>query len=100
MQTIADLFEPQPERWGLRGDIRLWMSMQSRFEEIAIPPTATALEAELAAAFLALVGVGIDSTEDVYREEFDFGGASGGQVSITGWRDKLLPLVVGRAFAN
>ena len=100
MDSIADLFEPQPERWGLRGDIRLWMTMQSRFEEVAIPPTAAEFEADLVAAFLLLVGVGIDSQTDVYREEFDFGGISGGQVSIKSWRDRLIPLIVGRAFPD
>jgi hypothetical protein len=98
MDSIADLFEPQPEKWGLRGDIRLWMAMQSRFEEIDIPATAAELHADLIAAFRELVGVSIDSREKVYREEFDFGGMSGGQVDVKGWQEKLLPLVVERAF--
>lgn len=98
MEFVADLFEPQPTRWGLRGDIRLWMAMQSRFEDVPIPADAAELTAELVLAFGVLVGVAIDSQVDVYREEFDFGGTTGGQVSIRGWRDNLVPLVVSRAF--
>jgi len=33
MNLVADLFDPEPEQWGLRGDPYLWREMKETFAE-------------------------------------------------------------------
>ncbi|WP_442511262.1 hypothetical protein SH528x_002932 [Novipirellula sp. SH528] len=50
MTTIADLFDPVPEQWGLRGDPYLWREMQASFADTVLPETGTEFRAELIAS--------------------------------------------------
>ncbi len=100
--TVDELFEQQPEHWGLRGDPYVWEAIRQRLVSVPLPDGDTELENLLLTAFALVVGVDlrIESAENVYREEFAHGGISGGHVCIPTWRDRLIPLLVSRARRN
>ncbi|ORJ97757.1 hypothetical protein [Prescottella equi] len=96
--TMDQLFQEQPEHWGLRGDPYVWDAIRQHLADVPLPDEAAALEDMLLTAFTSVVGVDLrtEPAEDVYREEFAHGGMSSGHVSIEIWRDYLLPLLVSR----
>ena len=49
--TMAALFDPEPERWGLRGDPHLWRAMRDHLSHTEIPPSPDATTALLRATF-------------------------------------------------
>ncbi|GIM89057.1 hypothetical protein [Paractinoplanes toevensis] len=99
MKTVADLFDPEPQVWGLRGDPWVWQAMRDHLGDTYLPPTLGEVEAMLYTAFNRIVGVDLFSELEpsVYRAEFAHGGASSGHVHLLTWRIDLLPLLVERA---
>ncbi|GAA2653198.1 hypothetical protein [Paractinoplanes durhamensis] len=99
MKTAADLFDPEPEVWGLRGDPWVWQAMRDHLGDTYLPPTLGEVERMLYAAFNRLVGVDLASEMDpsVYRPEFAHGGLSSGHVHMETWRAALIPLLIDRA---
>ncbi len=98
--TLAALFEPEPEGWGLRGDPYVWQEMRSRLADLDPPSTATELIALLHDSFEQVVGLGLgakNAPASVHRPEFAHGGMSSGMVSLDAWRQALMPLLEGRA---
>lgn len=97
--TVDELFEEQPEYWGLRGDPYVWEAIRRRLVDVPLPDDDTELENLLLTTFASVVDVDlrIESAESVYRDEFAHGGISGGHVCIPTWRDRLIPLLVSRA---
>jgi hypothetical protein len=99
MKPAADLFDPEPTRWGLRGDPWVWVAMSERLASTYLPPTLGEVEAMLYTTFNRLVGVDL-ATEiepDVFREEFAHGGMSSGRIHLDTWRAELMPLLLDRA---
>jgi len=99
MKDMADLFEPEPHRWGLRGDPFVWSALRERLSGTYLPPSAGEAESLLYATFNRLVAVDLatETVSSVYREEFAHGGMSSGHVSMEVWRAVLMPLLVERA---
>jgi hypothetical protein len=99
MKLVADLFDPEPDRWGLRGDPWVWQAMRNHLGDTYLPPTLAEVERMLYAAFNRLVGVDLatEMEPSVYRAEFAHGGMSSGHIHIETWRVDLLPLLVDRA---
>ena len=96
---MGTLFEPEPGRWGLRGDPHLWRALRDHVSDQEIPASPAGVTGLLYAAFRELVGVDLASCPEqtVYREQFAHGGMSGGMISIGTWRDQLIPLLTDRA---
>ena len=101
MKVVADLFDPEPPQWGLRGDPWVWRALRDHLGDSYLPPSAAEVESMLYAAFNRLVAVDLatDVATEVYREEFAHGGLSSGHVSLDVWRSYLMPLLVDRAVA-
>jgi hypothetical protein len=99
--TMARLFDPEPERWGLRGDPHVWRALRDRLSGTEVPETLGETVALLRETFGELVGVDLvgDPASSVYREAYAHGGMSSGVVSLDAWRESLMPLLVGRARA-
>ena len=100
--VLADLFEPGPDQWGLRGDVFLWMEMRQVLChcELSGPPDQDpkcSVEDRLVAAFAALTGSEIGERGDVRVSRYARGGMSGGMVSSEHWRLTLIPLLARRA---
>ena len=101
MKQVDDLFDPEPTRWGLRGDPWVWQAMRDHLAGAYLPPSLGEVEAMLYAAFNRLVAVDL-ATEiepSVFREEFAHGGMSSGGIHLETWRVDLIPLLVDRARA-
>ena len=104
--VMRDLFEREPEQWGLRGDPYVWAAMRSQLAETLVPASPDALERLLADAFETIVGVDVtlvplpEGSQQVYREEFAHGGMCSGFVDVAEWQRRLIPLLVGRAGAT
>lgn len=97
MQTVARLFDPAPETWGLRGDAPLWETMQAALAETPLPDDAGAMRELLARAFEACTGAPLEGQEDaVFVPELARGGMSSGHVSRWFWREEGLPLLLAR----
>ena len=101
MKVVSDLFEPEPQQWGLRGDPWVWRALRDHLGGTYLPPSAGEVERMLYAAFNRLVAVDLatEVAPAVFREEFAHGGLSSGQVSLDTWRGYLMPLLVDRAVA-
>ena len=96
--TIADLFEPEPATWGLRGDPYLWRSMRTMLAKRVLPSSEHDLVEILRSSFRWLTGNDPQdqTTDRIYREELARGGMSSGQVDLEVWRNVLIPLLVER----
>ncbi|MEU8817749.1 hypothetical protein [Actinoplanes sp. NPDC048796] len=96
---MSELFEPEPPRWGLRGDPWVWRAMAERLATTYLPPSLSEVERLLYAEFDRLVSVNLasETTAWVVREEFAHGGPSSGAVHLDIWRAELIPLLLDRA---
>ena len=99
MKNVADLFDPEPEQWGLRGDPWVWQALRDHLGESYLPPSIGEVEAMLYTAFNRLVAVDLatETAPSVYPDAFAHGGMSSGQVHLETWRAVLLPLLIDRA---
>ena len=96
--TIADLFEPEPAAWGLRGDPYVWRSLRTMLAKRVLPTSERDLVEILRSSFRWTTGNDLQdqTTDRIYREELARGGMSSGQVDLEIWRNVLLPLLVER----
>jgi hypothetical protein len=99
VMKVADLFDPEPKTWGLRGDPWVWRALRERLSGTDIPASAGEVVRVLHAAFRDLVGLDLasDPAPLVYRKQFAHGGMSSGSISLDTWRQKLMPLLAERA---
>ncbi|WP_250009554.1 hypothetical protein [Actinoplanes sp. M2I2] len=99
MRLVSDLFDPEPVRWGLRGDPWVWRAMGEYLAGTYLPPSVGEVDRLLKATFDRVVGVDLaaESAPWVFREEFAHGGMSSGNVHLETWRTELLPTLVDRA---
>lgn len=97
MATVGELFQPDPEGWGLRGDPYLWGELRRVFEAVPTPSEAAVLEKMIMGAIVALTGAAWDGEEDLVRvERYATGGMSSGMVSTEFWRQRVIPMLVSR----
>ncbi|WP_419951286.1 ankyrin repeat domain-containing protein [Methylobacterium sp.] len=100
--VLADLFEPAPEQWGLRGDLFLWMELRqvlSHCELSDLPDRdpGCGVGDRLASAVASLIGAKVGERRDVYVRRYARGGMSSGRVSCDYWHQTVIPLFVRRA---
>jgi DNA polymerase-3 subunit epsilon len=93
---IGDLFEAEPDQYGLRGDTYLWQEMRAHFTEVPLSENASGLKQQVEQAFLLLTGQPMSGTESLRVERFAHGGISSGRISRTFWRERALPLLMKR----
>lgn len=94
--TLADLFQPEPIQWGLRGDPYLWQEMSETLAALPLPPCEAQLAEILEATFERLVGLPTSAEESVFVERHAHGGMSSGHISLKFWRETALPLLLAR----
>lgn len=80
-ETVGELFERQPIRWGVRGDVHLWLELERSLAETPVPDGRWELQRLLEKEWEANVGTALtDSSTPIYVERFDPGrGMSAGQ---------------------
>jgi len=97
VRHMAELFEPKPLQWGLRGDPYLWGEMASALANAPLPATQAKLDDLLEETFARLVGVPTKSSAPtVFVERYSHGGMSSGRVSLAFWRETAFPLLQAR----
>jgi 8-oxo-dGTP pyrophosphatase MutT (NUDIX family) len=95
----GQLFFPEPDSWGTRGDPYAWRELLARLERRPKPADAAELHDLLQAEFAEIVGVQLsepNSPEEIVRPEFAFGGMSSGVVDLKTWRTSLMRLLESR----
>ena len=95
--AISDLFEPAPERWGLRGDLFLWMEMRHALCHVEIPEQPQELGQTISSAFRALTGEDLTRSADFLVDRFARGGMSSGMVCSRFWRKEFIQLLQQRS---
>lgn len=98
---MADLFDPEPQAWGLRGAPYLWRALRGHLSGTDIPPSADAVASLLHAALGELAGLDLvsDPASSVYLAQYAHGGMSSGMISLDTWRQRLMPMLTERARA-
>lgn len=92
----SELFEPEPEKWGLRGDPYLWREMKEHFGDKEIPENKSDLQHSLFKYCSDRCKVSLNMAETAYVEDYDKGGMSSGVISCKWWRENGLPLLFSR----
>jgi hypothetical protein len=100
--VLADLFEPPPEQWGLRGDLFLWMELRQvlchcELSGTTDPGAECTVEDRLVAAIATLTGTDLGERRDVHVRRYARGGMSSGMVSCEHWHLTVIPLLARRA---
>lgn len=89
--VVADLFDPAPSQWGLRGDLFLWLEMRHALSHTALPATADALAGIVQGAHAAITGAQLVVDQDVWVPHLARGGMSSGMVSGEFWCCRAIP---------
>jgi len=93
----SELFEPEPEKWGLRGDPYLWRELKEHFGDNELPDDESKLYLSIFRYCGDRCKVGLNNAETAYVKDFDKGGMSSGEVSCKWWRETGIPLLLKRA---
>lgn len=98
-RKMTDIFDPEPQTWGLRGDPHLWRALRERLSETDMPGSAEKAVGLLHAAFGELTGLDLagETASAVYRAQYGHGGMSSGMISLDTWRQRLMPMLAERA---
>jgi hypothetical protein len=98
-RKMADLFDPEPQTWGLRGDPYLWRALRERLSETDMPRSAEEAVGVLHAAFGELTGLDLasETASSAYLAQYAHGGMSSGTISLDAWRQRLIPMLADRA---
>ena len=91
MTCLSDLFEQEPQQWGLRGDAYLWREMRARLAQSPMPDGPSALGGMISIAFKDLTGRDLETCDDFCVERFAHGGMSSGFVCAEFWRNEAVP---------
>ena len=100
--VLADLFEPAPSKWGLRGSLFLWLELRQalchcEFNSPSNQDLSTTVQDRLVAAFATMTGTPLGDRRDVYVRRYARGGMSSGGISYEYWHKTTIPLLVQRA---
>lgn len=94
--SAAVLFEPAPDKWGLRGDPHLWKDMRHAFRSVWLPISAEEFTKKFNDIFEKITGERLSVTCRPRLSRYGSGGMSGGQVSGAFWLNEVLPMLVER----
>ena len=95
-RVFIELFCPEPEQWGLRGDPYLWREMAFHLAATPLPDTCDEASGVLSAAFQEITGHPVSHSDDFFCPQFDNGGMSSGMISVAFWRGSALPMLLRR----
>jgi hypothetical protein len=95
--AVADLFDPAPQTWGLRGDLFLWLEMRQALSLVPIPERPEDVSAIIGSASHALTGTVLEAGSEVFVSRYQRGGMSGGLLYGGFWVEDLAPSITMRA---
>jgi len=94
MTKISKLFEKKPGTWGLRGDGGFWFELKDKIGHLDLPESEEELIQILYKNYELILGKSIESKNRIFKEEYNYGGMSGGSVSPDFWLTKGFPYIV------
>lgn len=99
--TMARLFAPEPEGWGLRGDPFVWRALRDHLAHTPLPGSVDEVVDLVHAAFREVTGTDLTTEREptVYLERYAHGGMSSGHIALDVWRERLIPMLAQRARA-
>lgn len=99
-KKVSTIFEKEPQRFGLRGDIFFWNYLKDIFEEYNLPMNSNHLVKIIKEEYLKLTGQELTTSSQAYCEKFANGGMSSGMLSGEFWITIAIPLLVERLEKN
>lgn len=96
LNSVGELFDEEPQQWGLRGDPHLWRELRSNLLRVCLPASKPELHRIFENAFYEATGRSLAFCEDFFVERFAHGGTSSGQICGEFWRERGFPLVCDR----
>ena len=87
------IFEPEPARWGFRGDPWFWRHLKKRFGGIDLPLDPQRLEGLIRKEHERLSGEILREGSMARVRQFEHGGMTSGGISGTFWVDVGIPLL-------
>lgn len=94
---IAELFDPPPSAWGLRGDPYLWNELKTTLKSVKVPETITELRNIIESEYENSTGFSLSHDEYIKIDRLAHGGMSSGMICPKFWREKGLPLILSRS---
>jgi hypothetical protein len=95
--VMADLFDPLPFQWGLRGDPFLWFEMSHALCHTPLADDDSTVERILLACFTSLTGTELSRNRNLSIARFARGGMSSGMICGETWTLTLIPTLRQRA---
>jgi hypothetical protein len=95
-KVIGDLFDEEPQQWGLRGDPYLWREMRQYFKRSPLPSSEEILVDRISEAFYMLTGHQYSETRQFYVEKYARGGMSSGDISPEFWQESAIRILIDR----
>jgi hypothetical protein len=95
-KTLANLFQDEPMRWGLRSDPYLWREMKATLEHCAYPSTEEQFTMLLEQTYQQLTGTPLTHSDPFFVERYSHGGMSSGYVSPQFWVEIAIPMLQAR----
>jgi hypothetical protein len=95
-KTLAQIFQNEPSRWGLRGDPYLWQEMETVLGALVYPATEEDLGVLLEQTYAQLTGRSIKEPGSIFIERYSHGGMSSGRVDAKFWLETGFPLLRAR----
>jgi hypothetical protein len=95
-KKLAQIFENEPSKWGLRGDPYLWREMKTVLGNRIYPDTENELAVLLEQTYEQIIGKSITEQDPIFVERYAHGGMSSGQVDPRFWIETGFPLLLAR----
>lgn len=100
MKTIAELFEPEPDQWGHRGDVFLWREMKASFAGVPLPNSGIEFRSEFERVFADVTGIPLSIDCDIHHIlRYADGDMSRSTICLQFWSTRA-PSILGLRFAN
>jgi hypothetical protein len=99
---VSNLFDPEPETWGLTNDPHLWRALRAHLADQDVSASVDELASSYtrhSASSPALTSPAPPPRRSI-REQYAHGGMSGGMISLGVWRQRLIPMLSERARAR
>ena len=96
MKQLEQLFEEQPQQWGLRGDPFLWEKLKDHLKTQNEEFNTLQFEECISNYIECFVNENGQKVNDdiVFVESFPAEGMSGGRISLQWWNDKGIPFLL------
>lgn len=93
MTKLSVIFEPEPERWGYRGDPWFWRHLKRRSASIDLPVDPQRLEDLIQKEHLRLSGQKLTRNSKACADALKHGGMTSGGIYGRFWIEEAMPLL-------